>query len=515
MLSFSYTSGFLTSDSPTHLIDHRLSETLEVSHFSQAEVVPLSFEKNHLLSLVKDPFDTDLLHTLEMKTNTVITPVTTSEESFEAAKDIVFERGKVLNSSADHLSRELTETFGTQYVSESLEEQCASEPIVKLTKLIIDEAVELNASDIHIEPTEETGVVRFRIDGMLRRHMDLAQHVITPLTSRVKIMAHLDIAEKRKPQDGQIRYFHRNSTYDLRVSVLPTNLGEKTVIRLLRQDYSFLSLEGLHMPDTILKNFQKIIHKPQGIFLVTGPTGSGKTSTLFSALNEIKGKEINITTIENPIEYRISGINQVQVHDRAGITFAGTLRSILRQDPDVILIGETRDRETAEIALQAAQTGHLVFTTLHTNDALSALTRLRALGVPPYLIASSLLGAMAQRLVRRLCPHCAIKKPVDSIQKEHWQSIAGPLPFTHSYFPSGCPECRENGYQGRTAVFEMILPDDTLRQHIARENSEQEMRSHLNSGKSRYMIHHGIELIEGGITTMDEVLRVITVGDST
>lgn len=487
---------------------------LDMELFDRKKIIPLCVENETLRALLKDPIDLDFIQSVELKTGYQIIPQICSDEEYEEIEKVVFERNRVLNSSASQISKELEDSFSDlSFSMNSLEEQSESEPVVKLSRLILDEAVELHASDIHIEPLDNGAVVRFRIDGMLRRHMELEVWLYQPLTSRLKLMGGMDIAEKRKPQDGQIRYRSKGDLFDLRVSTLPTHLGEKTVIRLLRQDTSFLTLDGVGLPPEALTTLKLIIEKPQGLFLVTGPTGSGKSSTLFAALNCIKEKEINITTIENPVEYKIPGVNQVQINEKAGITFAATLRSILRQDPDVILVGETRDKETADIALQAAQTGHLVFSTLHTNDSIAAITRLRDLGIPGYLIASSLAGVMAQRLVRRLCPHCVEQvQPTEALQI-HWESVVGAFPFNEVPKATGCKECRFTGFDGRTGIFELFQITDGLRSLIAEERAEQEIRDYLKSGDFTTMISHGIQLINQAQTTVDEVLRVVTVTD--
>lgn len=506
--------GYMIVTRESTKIDVDTLGELNMELFDSERAIPLSVEDELLYLLCLDPFDLEYVQGLELATGYVIRILISSPDEFDEISSIVFERNRVLNSSASQISKELEDSFSDlSFSMNSLEEQSEAEPVVKLSRLILDEAIELHASDIHIEPLEKGAVVRFRIDGMLRRHMDLEVWLYQPLTSRLKLMGGMDIAEKRKPQDGQIRYNSGGVPFDLRVSTLPTHLGEKTVIRLLRQDTEFLSLDGIGMPSEALRTLRVIIEKPQGLFLVTGPTGSGKSSTLFAALNCIKEKEINITTIENPVEYKIAGVNQVQINDKAGITFAATLRSILRQDPDVILVGETRDKETAEIALQSAQTGHLVFSTLHTNDSIAAITRLRDLGIPGYLISSSLAGVMAQRLVRRLCPHCVEQVPAPESVKAHWNSVVGAFPFDTIPESKGCESCRFTGFEGRTGIFELFELTDPLRALIAEERPEQELRDYLKEGDFTTMISHGISLVKESQTTVEEVLRVVTVTD--
>jgi len=378
-----------------------------------------------------------------------------------------------------------------------------SEPVVKLVDHVIDEALRDGATDIHVEPDDEGVAVRFRRDGMLREFLVLPSWVQASLTSRLKILAELDIAEKRLPQDGRIQRLWKGETLDIRVSTLPTRMGEKVVLRLLRQTASVLDLKSVGMPDAVRTAFEHLCDRPQGMVFVTGPTGSGKSSTLYAALQRLLPRAINITTIEDPIEYRLKGANQVQILEKAGLGFAEALRSILRQDPDVILVGEIRDAETAGIAVQAAQTGHLVFSTLHTNDSAGAVTRLADLGVPRFLVGSAVLGILAQRLVRRVCPSCA-GSGAPSAQERELLAAYGPLPESVA-IARGCPACDESGYRGRVGIFELLVMDDTLREAIVRGASDGEIRS-LSS--LRPLVHDGIAKAAEGQTTLEEVLRV-------
>ncbi len=378
-----------------------------------------------------------------------------------------------------------------------------SEPVVKLVDHVIDEALRDGATDIHVEPDDEGVAVRFRRDGMLREFLVLPSWVQASLTSRLKILAELDIAEKRLPQDGRIQRQWKGETLDIRVSTLPTRMGEKVVLRLLRQTASVLDLRSVGMPDSVRTAFEHLCDRPQGMVFVTGPTGSGKSSTLYAALQRLLPRAINITTIEDPIEYRLKGANQVQILEKAGLGFAEALRSILRQDPDVILVGEIRDAETAGIAVQAAQTGHLVFSTLHTNDSAGAVTRLADLGVPRFLVGSAVLGILAQRLVRRVCPSCA-ERGAPSAQERELLAGYGPLPESVA-IARGCPACDGTGYRGRVGIFELLTMDDTLREAIVRGASDGEIRS---LASLRPLVHDGIAKAAEGQTTLEEVLRV-------
>lgn len=378
-----------------------------------------------------------------------------------------------------------------------------SEPVVKLVDHVVDEALRQGVTDIHLEPDDEGVAVRFRRDGMLREFLILPSWVQASLTSRVKILAELDIAERRLPQDGRIQKEWKGERLDIRVSTLPTRMGEKVVMRLLRQTANVLDLTSVGMPERIRTVFEHLCDRPQGMVFVTGPTGSGKSSTLYAALQRLLPKAINITTIEDPIEYRLRGANQVQILEKAGLGFAEALRSILRQDPDVILVGEIRDAETASIAVQAAQTGHLVFSTLHTNDAAGAITRLVDLGVPRFLVGSAVLGILAQRLVRRVCPVCSVRGAPTDLERELLADF-GPLPESVA-IAKGCPECEGTGYRGRIGIFEILPMDDGLREAVAGGASDGDIR---RMAAMRPLVHDGLEKAASGATTLEEVLRV-------
>jgi type II secretory ATPase GspE/PulE/Tfp pilus assembly ATPase PilB-like protein len=373
---------------------------------------------------------------------------------------------------------------------------------------VLQDAIELRASDVHLEPFEDEFRIRYRIDGVL-------QEVPVPpqikrfqpaIVSRVKILSHLNIAEKRLPQDGRIKIRVQDNEVDIRVSVIPMLHGEAVVMRLLRQNATLRGMEQLGFGEGILTSFRRVLELPHGIILVTGPTGSGKTSTLYTALNEINDAERKIITIEDPVEYQLKGVNQIQVSEKAGLTFAKGLRSILRHDPDVILIGEIRDQETAQIAVQASLTGHLVFSTLHTNDAPGALTRLVDMGVEPYLVASSLEAVLAQRLVRVLCPKCKTedKSPAAAAFKTQ---VGIPL-NTPIYAAVGCRECRQTGYYGRQAVFEWMDTSQDIRQMILKNASGDQLREAARKNGMRTLAEDGWRIVRMGITTAEEVLRV-------
>jgi len=384
-------------------------------------------------------------------------------------------------------------------------------PVIKLVNLILSQAVRDNASDIHIESYKDRVKIRKRVDGILYDMYTAPKHVQSKLISRVKIMAKMDIAEKRLPQDGRIEIRIADKNIDLRVSTLPTAFGERVVMRLLDKSSVLLSLESLGMAKTDLARFQQLIKAPYGIILVTGPTGSGKTTTLYSALSILNQPGINIITVEDPIEYQINGISQMQVNAKIGLTFASGLRTIVRQDPDIILVGEIRDLETAEIAIQAALTGHLVFSTLHTNDSASAITRLIDMGLEPFLVSSSVNAILAQRLVRKICPHCREAYKPD---KEYLARVGlSPIKFGDRvlYHGHGCPECMGTGYKGRIALFELMVLNDTLKSLILTTSDAGQLKrqalASLATGM-RTLRQDGLRKVLAGLTTLEEVFRV-------
>jgi len=381
-------------------------------------------------------------------------------------------------------------------------------PVVRFTNAILADAIKLKASDLHIEPQKAAVVVRYRVDGIVREIMKTDKHVHASLVSRIKIISNMDIAIRRKPQDGKAQIRYKNKSYDLRVSTIPTSYGEKVTIRILDPDAAKIRVEDLGFSDTALRDFTDVIKKPQGIVLVTGPTGSGKSSTLYACLNKLNSPSVNIITVEDPIEYDVEGINQVQINPKAGITFASGLRSILRQDPDIVLVCEIRDSETASIAFQAAQTGHLVFSTLHTNDAPSAVIRLADLGVESFLISSSLSAVIGQRLVRRICPSCRAPEPLppDFIHRLPFATEGGQnIKFWKG---AGCSICNYSGYSGRMALFELLMITPSIREIIASNGSSITIKSTASKEGFQPMSMDGIRKALKGMTSIEEVFRV-------
>ena len=381
-------------------------------------------------------------------------------------------------------------------------------PIVRLVNMVLTDAVKVGASDIHIEPQEKVVLVRYRVDGTLQDALKIPKHLQPNMLSRFKIIAGMDIAEHRKPQDGRSRLKFEDRRIDLRVSTLPTQFGEKVVIRLLDSAKGLVALEQLGLAPDHLQACQRLLSAPQGMILVTGPTGSGKTSTLYSALNWLKSTTKNIITLEDPIEFKIAGLNQVQINTRTGMTFAAGLRSILRQDPNIVLVGEIRDQETASIALDAAQTGHLLLSTLHTNDAAATITRLLDLGIEPFKVGASVIGILAQRLVRRVCPACAVERepPPEAVEKAGGR---GRLPGDARWKAgAGCEACQQSGYKGRVAIHELLEVTEPIRELISGRSPDHVIREAVRRAGMRTMMEDGIAKAAQGLTTLDDVVRV-------
>jgi len=431
-------------------------------------------------------------------------------DNFDRLLQQTYERQK---GEAAQMVEDIGEDMDLSSIADSLPEPAdllESEddaPIIRLINALLTEAVKENASDIHVEPFESRLVVRFRVDGVLREVLEPPRVMAPLLISRIKVMAKLDIAEKRLPQDGRIGLRIAGRAVDVRVSTLPSGHGERVVLRLLDKQAGRLDLQHLGMPDQLTDALNQIIHKPHGILLVTGPTGSGKTTTLYSALTRLNDASRSILTVEDPIEYYLEGIGQTQVNTKVDMTFARGLRAILRQDPDVVMVGEIRDLETAEIAVQASLTGHMVLSTLHTNTAVGAVSRLRDMGVEPFLMASSLVGMMSQRLVRMLCTHCREPYTANTLDCERLGLDPRRDQVPTLYRAKGCSNCNHTGYRGRGGIFEMVIVDDRLRTMIHDGESEQKLDRHARQFTPS-LRQDGIRRVLAGQTTLEEVLRV-------
>jgi len=431
-------------------------------------------------------------------------------DEFEQQVSELYESG---SSQALQVMDDINEDMDLNHVAmglgepEDLLETQDDAPIIRLINALFTESLKEGASDIHIETYENSMVVRFRVDGILREVLQPPRAVAPLLVSRIKVMAHLDIAEKRLPQDGRISLKVANRAVDVRVSTLPSNHGERVVLRLLDKQAGRLNLDHLGMATQAGLNLENLIHKPHGIILVTGPTGSGKTTTLYAALTKLNNRTRNIVTVEDPIEYNLDGVGQTQVNQKINMTFARGLRAILRQDPDVVMVGEIRDLETAQIAVQASLTGHMVLSTLHTNSAIGAITRLRDMGVEPFLMASSVIGIMSQRLVRKLCSHCKEETIPNEKDCELLGIAPDKKPVIYRAKLHGCEHCHNLGYQGRTGIYELIEIDDPLRSMIHDGKNEIEMLEYARQ-RSVGLRQDGLRRILKGDTSIEEVLRV-------
>jgi type IV pilus assembly protein PilB len=480
------------------------------------EVLPLSRVDGALTLAMSDPTNVVAMDEIAATTRLTVLPVIAVGGAIRAAIDRHYAKPTPIGSMDEALAEltdatvELVDDEGGRSQSEVIELRDAADgaPVVKFVNLVLLDAIRRGASDLHWEPYEKNFRIRFRIDGVMHEMASPPKKVEPAVISRLKIMANLDIAERRLPQDGRIKLRHGAREIDFRVSILPTIFGEKAVLRILDKESLQLDLAKLGFDPSPYEKFHEAIHQPYGMVLITGPTGSGKTTTLYSAISTINSPDHNIMTAEDPVEYNLKGVNQVQVNDGIGRTFATVLRSFLRQDPDVILVGETRDLETAQISVRAALTGHLVFTTLHTNDCPSTVARLVDMGVPPFLLSSALLLLVAQRLGRRICKDC--RQPVEGREEDlvrygHVPQGRGPVTF---YRGAGCPTCNGTGMKGRVAIYEVMPISDTLRDMILEEASTAQLREQAQKEGMKTLRQAGMAKVVEGITTLEEVLRV-------
>ena len=471
-------------------------------------VIPLALEGNTLKLITSDPTNYEAMQKIQFILNREIMPVLAVKEQIQEAINRNY--GQTETESVDSMIAEFTDTaieFTDVDSKGSLANADESDaPVVKLCNLIISEAVAARASDIHIEPFNDRIRIRYRIDGNLTERDNAPRRLLSPMLSRIKIMGSIDISEKRRPQDGRIKMSIQGKHFDLRVSMLPSVHGQSAVMRILDRTNIMVGIRDLGFSEDNYARFQTIIKRPNGIFLVTGPTGSGKTTTLYAALNELNRPDRKIITAEDPVEYYLPGINQVEVRHNIGLNFARIIRAMLRQAPNIILVGEIRDKETAEIAVQASLTGHLVFSTLHTNDAPSAVTRLVDIGVPPFLIASSVIAIMGQRLVRVNCSKC--REPFTPADDQIRAAGITPDQLSRATFMKGkgCSHCRNAGYRGRQAIFEMMRMTSQLRELTFAQAPTQELRRKARAGGMKTLLEDGILKALKGSTTLDEVL---------
>jgi type IV pilus assembly protein PilB len=494
-------------DLATTPCDPMVLDDLPKNKAFELSAIPLFSVEHQLTVAIPDPDNLIKLDELRFATGKEILPVLALESDIEVHLKTYY--GERETTGGDDLEFERPDGSAIEEGVE-IEEAVEDRPVVRLVNMVIVRAIQEFASDIHFEPQQGGMKVRYRIDGRLRpKPFLIPSQAISPVVSRIKILSNLDISERRRPQDGKIRIRYRGRAIDVRTSTCPNIYGEKVVLRLLdkeRQDYS---LDTIGMSPHVLESWRKMLHRRQGIVLVTGPTGSGKSSTLYATLRHLNEPDVNIATLEDPVEYELKGVSQSQVNVRAGFTFAGGLRSLLRQDPDIILVGEIRDAETAEIAVQAALTGHLVLATLHTNDAPTAVTRLVDMGVPRYLAAATMMGVLAQRLIRRACPDCQAEAQPDDIEADIFKPIleAG-LSFHEG---SGCATCNGAGYNGRTGVHEVLEIDRNLQQLISAGSDEQAIADAARDRGYRPMWWDGIDKVRGGLSTLRELARCVSV----
>lgn len=481
----------------------------------QKGVLPLDRDDQGVLVAVCDPLDLDSLEELRLLLKAPIRPVYSPKAVIETAIERCYEQKadatrRFISDLQKGKSSSKNEEAKEEY---DLLEQSESNPVIRLVNTLLIEAIQQGSSDMHFEPTEEGLSIRYRIDGVLQKKHTPPREYQNQVLTRIKVMAKLDIAEHRLPQDGRIKLRHGGREIDFRVSTLPIVHGERIVLRILDKGNITLGIDRIGMPESVLKAFRKLIHMPEGIVLVTGPTGSGKTTTLYSALSAINASEMNVMTIEDPVEYKLSGISQMHVNRRIELDFAKGLRHILRQDPDVIMIGEIRDKETAEIAIQSSLTGHLVLSTLHTNDAPSALTRLTDMGIEPYLLASSILGVLAQRLVRRICPDCRTRYVPSKEELAELGLTKAQLCGDHLYRGSGCAHCFHTGYKGRCGIYELMPLTSKIKAQVLKSQDALELRRVALEQGMATLFDRGVELVASGITTSAEVLRVTRIGE--
>jgi type IV pilus assembly protein PilB len=491
-------------------VDREAFCKLDIEYIKSNRIMPIEAHGKKLIVVTSRPADLFVIEDVKSQTQMNVEAFVCADEDID--KVCSHFEGQKGDYNIDDIMDDMAEVEVVQDHqddSEDLEQMAGQSPVIKFVNYLISNAVREGASDIHIEPKEKVMKTRYRIDGILFEMMESSLKMHPAIVSRIKIMANLDISERRLPQDGKIKVNIGGRGIDLRVSTLPTNHGEKVVIRVLDSKSIMRGLEQLGMESDAMATFGEQVKLPHGILLVTGPTGSGKSTTLYSALCQMDGAKLNISTVEDPVEYELDFCNQVQTNEKIGLNFALSLRSLLRQDPDVIMIGEIRDNETARIAVQAALTGHLVLSTLHTNDAASSITRLVDIGIDPYLIAASLNAVLAQRLVRKICPKCKKKYQVPEKMREYIKRAG--IKSKHFYHGAGCEACRDSGYIGRVGIYELLVIDDALRGMISKDSSVDNMRKVFHKSGSHSLFDDGLVKVNQGLTTIEEVLRVTEV----
>jgi general secretion pathway protein E len=485
-----------------------LEERVSVRFLKESKALPLHEDAQGLVLALVDPLDQYIIGAFRLLTHRPVSVRVAAPLDMESAFERLYGSGKTsMGEIVGDIETRDEEGFNDDV--QQLKDLAEEAPTIRLVNLIITHALEARASDIHIEPFENRLIVRYRVDGVMHEVESPPRRLSAAVISRIKIMANLDIAERRLPQDGRIKLRIQGKELDLRVSTVPTMYGESVVMRILDKSGAILSFAALGFDDEVLSIFLEALSQPHGIILVTGPTGSGKTTTLYTALQTLNKPDVKILTVEDPVEYQMEGVNQIQVKPQIGLTFANALRSIVRQDPDVIMIGEIRDLETAQIAVQSALTGHLVLSTLHTNDAASTINRLLDMGMDDYLLTSTVIGILAQRLVRTLCGECRQLRPVlPELAEEmglHRYTAARPIELYHAV---GCPHCGNTGYVGRVGIVEMLPINDGIRSLVMQHATAGEIHKLAVQQGMRTMFEHGLRKVMAGVTTIEEVLRV-------
>ncbi len=491
-------------------VDKEAFNKLDIDFIKDNKIAPISIEQDTLVVATSDPEDIFAVENIKRQAKMEVRLVVCSIADIKAVLDSSSE--EKIDYSVDDIISDMTEVevvSDEEEDSEDLEQMAGESPVIKFVNYLISNAINEGASDIHIEPKDKFTKIRQRIDGVLFETMQAPAKMHPAVVSRIKIMSNLDISERRLPQDGKISVIVGGRGVDLRISILPTSHGEKVVIRVLDSKSILMTLEQLGMETDVMDTFREQIALPHGVLLVTGPTGSGKSTTLYTALSQMDGERLNISTVEDPVEYELSFCNQVQAREKIGLTFAAALRSLLRQDPDIIMIGEIRDNETARIAVQAALTGHLVLSTLHTNDAPSSVTRLVNIGIDPYLIAASLNAVVAQRLVRKICSKCKEVYEAPANMRKHLEKAG--VKKDEIFHGAGCDSCRNSGYSGRVGIYELLIIDDSFRDMINKDSSVVNMRRAFLKSKQSSLFDDGLKKIKKGLTTIEEVLRVTEV----
>ncbi|WP_080146576.1 GspE/PulE family protein [Marinilactibacillus piezotolerans] len=467
-------------------IDIDLIELISKEFARDNVLLPIKQEGHRLVVAMQDPLDFYAIEDLELSTGFTVKPVI---------------------ATRDDILQTINHLYDNDETSDIASEDYSASA-VKILDQILEAGVTMHASDIHLDQTETLVNVRYRVDGTLRNERSLPKSAMNSLIARIKILAGLNITESRLPQDGRISMTIMDKAINLRISTLPTVYGEKIVMRILDLTNVLKKLTDLDLSDQTLEQYEKIIKEPSGLILITGPTGSGKSTTLYGSINELNNANVNIVTVEDPVEYQLEGINQVQVNAPIGLTFAAGLRSILRQDPNIIMVGEIRDRETADISIRASLTGHLVFSTLHTNSAIEAIPRLFDMGIEPYLVVSSLSGIMAQRLVKKVCKDCQHTRPATQIEKEIFEKRGKTI--DELTLGRGCSRCRFTGYRGRMAIHELIVMDSEVKKMMMNHSTVQDIKAYVKEKGIPFLIDDGLNKVEKGYTTIEEVLRVAT-----